>query len=50
MWKEARAAVDEVMRIEPNYTINGIARPTISFKHANDDQHYFDGLRIGLPE
>ena len=51
MLEEARAEVDQVVRIEPNYTISGIARPTIAFKHADDDQHYFDGLRkAGLPE
>jgi len=50
-FEEARRAVAEVMRIEPNYTISGITRPTIAFKNAEDDQHYFDGLRKGgLPE
>jgi adenylate cyclase len=50
-FEEARRAVAEVMRIEPNYTISGITRPTIAFKNAEDDQHYFDGLRkAGLPE
>jgi Tfp pilus assembly protein PilF len=49
--EEARAAVAEVMRHEPNYTIGGIARPTMVFKNAKDDEHYFDGLRkAGLPE
>jgi len=48
---EARAAVTELMRLEPNYTISGIARPTIVFKNLKDDQHYFDGLKkAGLPE
>jgi adenylate cyclase len=49
--EEARAAAAELMRLEPDYTIGGIARPTIVFKNAEDDQHYFDGLRkAGLPE
>jgi len=39
------------MRIEPNYTIGGIARQAMVFKNAEDDQHFFDGLRkAGLPE
>jgi hypothetical protein len=46
-----RAEVTEVKRIEPNYTISGSARPMITFKNPDDDQHYFDGLRrAGLPE
>jgi adenylate cyclase len=49
--KEARAAAAELMRLEPNFTIGGIARPTTVFKNADDDQHYFEGLRkAGLPE
>jgi len=49
--KEARTAVAELMRIEPNFTISGIARPTMAFKSAEDDQHHCDGLRkAGLPE
>jgi len=49
--EEARAAVAEIMRIEPNYTIGGSSRPMIAFKNPEDDQHLFDGLRkAGLPE
>jgi adenylate cyclase len=49
--EEARAEVAEVMRLDPNYTIVGVARPTAAFKNAKDDKHYFDGLRkAGLPE
>ena len=49
--EEARAAVAEVMRIEPNYTIGGTTRVLVRFKNPDDDQHYFDGLRkAGLPE
>src|SRR5262245_12215533 len=48
--EEARAVAAEVMRLEPNYTISGIARRTMTFKNAEDDQHFFDGLRkAGLP-
>jgi len=50
-FEEARAAVAEVMRIEPNYTIGGTSRALVTFKKPDDDQHYFDGLRkAGLPE
>jgi len=49
--EEARAEAAEVMRLVPNYTIAGIARRTVAFKQADDDEHYFDGLRkAGLPE
>ena len=49
--EEARAEVAEVMRLDPNYTIGGVARPTAAFKNAKDDKHYFDGLhKAGLPE
>ena len=49
--EEARAEVAEVMRLDPNYTIGGVARPTAAFKNAKDDKHYFAGLRkAGLPE
>jgi adenylate cyclase len=46
----ARAEAAEVLRIDPNYTIHGTA-PTSPFKHPEDAEHYFDGLRkAGLPE
>jgi len=49
--EEARAEAAEVMRLVPNYTIAGIARRTVAFKQAEDDEHFFDGLRkAGLPE
>jgi len=49
--EEARAAVAEVMRIEPNYTIGGTSWALVTFKNPDDDQYYFDGLRkAGLPE
>jgi adenylate cyclase len=40
---EARAEVAEVMRLDPNYTIGGVARPTAAFKNAEDDKHTLMG-------
>jgi adenylate cyclase len=49
--EEAREEVAEVLRIEPNYTIDGIARRFAVFKYPKDSDHYFDGMRkAGLPE
>ena len=49
--EEARAAVAEVLQLEPDYTIGRVARPTATFKNAKDAEHYFDGLhKAGLPE
>jgi TolB-like protein/class 3 adenylate cyclase len=49
--EEARAVVAEVQRLEPSYTISGVARRLVSFKDPRDEQHFFDGLRMaGLPE
>jgi adenylate cyclase len=48
---EARAEAAEVLRIQPNYTIAGTPRRAFAFKSAEDDKHYFDGLRLaGLPK
>jgi Flp pilus assembly protein TadD len=48
---EARAAAAEVLRITPDWTINGIARRLAVFKNSHDAEHYFEGLRkAGLPE
>ena len=48
--EEARAAADEVIRIEPSYTIEWAKRHSI-FKYPGDADHYFDGIRkAGLPE
>src|SRR5262245_42846 len=50
-FEEARAAVAEVMRSEPNYTIGGTSRALVTFKKPDDEEHYFDGLRkAGFPE
>jgi adenylate cyclase len=49
--EEARAEAAEIMRLQPKYTIGGVARRIVAFKHAKDAEHYFGGLRkAGLPE
>ena len=46
---EAQAEANEVMRIDPTFTIS--RERTVPFKHASDLEHYLDGLRkAGLPE
>jgi adenylate cyclase len=48
--EEARATAAEVLRVEPNYTING-QRRLMLFKSPQHAEHYFGGLRkAGLPE
>jgi hypothetical protein len=47
---EARAAADEVQRIEPGFTINRW-KVTAVYKNQQDAGHLFDGLRkAGLSE
>jgi len=47
---EARAAVAELLRLQPGSTI-GKRRRIAPFKHAKDDKHFFDALRkAGLPD
>jgi adenylate cyclase len=47
---EARAAVTEVLRLQPGSTI-GDRRRIAPFKHAKNDKHFFDALhKAGLPE
>jgi adenylate cyclase len=47
----AKAEAAQVLRIEPDYTIDGVQRKLSSFKNADDTHHFFDGLRkAGLPE
>jgi tetratricopeptide (TPR) repeat protein len=49
--KEARAGIAEVLRLNPDATISGMVRTLVTFKHAEDDKHFFDALRkAGLPE
>jgi adenylate cyclase len=48
---EAHAEAAEVLRIDPNYTIDGTQRRLARFKRPEDAEHLFDGLRkAGLPE
>ena len=49
--EQARAEAAEILRLDPTYTIGGVARQVAAFKNADDDKHYFDGLRKAcLPE
>jgi len=49
MLDEVHAA--EVLRIQPNFTIEGTLTRLALCKNALDAEHYFDGLRkAGLPE
>ena len=49
--EEARAEASELLRINPNYTIDGTARQLFAFKHERDEEHFVEGLRkAGLPE
>jgi adenylate cyclase len=48
---EARAEVAQVLRLGPGFTISGAGRTLSAFKDPEDDEHFFDGLRMaGLPE
>jgi hypothetical protein len=43
--------VAEILRIQPDYTINGTTKHTNPFKSAQDGEHLFEGLRMaGVPE
>ena len=47
---EARSAAAEVLRLQPNYTIAGTQAKIGKFKNAEDEAHFFNGLRkAGLP-
>jgi len=49
--EKARAEAAEVLRIEPQYTIEGTQARMSGFKRTEDAEHFFDGLRkAGLPE
>jgi adenylate cyclase len=48
---EAQAEATEILRIDPNYTIDGTQRQLALFKRTEDVEHFLDGLRkAGLPE
>ncbi|HJZ42357.1 MAG TPA: hypothetical protein VJ233_01435, partial [Hyphomicrobiaceae bacterium] len=47
----AREEAAAVLDIEPEYTIQGMAKQFSPFRRAEDAEHLFDGLRkAGLPE
>jgi adenylate cyclase len=49
--EEARAEANEVLRINPKYTIEGTQKRVCLFKFAKDAEHLHAGLRkAGLPE
>jgi len=43
--EEARLEAAEVLRMQPNFSISGMAKLISVFKGAQDAEHYFDGLR-----
>jgi adenylate cyclase len=43
--EKARAEAEEVLRIDPSYTIEGTARRIVVFRHAKDADHFLEGLR-----
>ena len=48
--EEARAQADEVLRINPNYSLELVTK-TLAFKNQADRERYIDGLRkAGIPE
>jgi adenylate cyclase len=49
--EEAQTEAVEVLRIEPQYTIERTQARLCPFKRSEDAEHLFDGLRkAGLPE
>ena len=51
LFEEARKEAAEVMRIDPEYTIQGRTRQAAIFRHQKDLDHAIDGVRkAGLPE
>jgi adenylate cyclase len=50
-FEEARAAAAEVLRLQPDYTIDATQAKIGKFKYDEDEAHFFDWLRkAGLPE
>jgi adenylate cyclase len=50
-FEEARAAAAEVLRLQPDYTIDGTQTKIGKFKYGRDEAHFLEGLRkAGLPE
>jgi adenylate cyclase len=49
--EEAGAAVAEVLRVNPGFTIESLKRNILVYKDPQDLEHYVDGMRkAGLPE
>jgi adenylate cyclase len=49
--EEAQAEAAEVLRIEPNFTVDRSYRRVSVYKRPQDAEHFFDGFRkAGLPE
>jgi len=49
--QDAKAEAATVLAIDPDFTVERTARPTIAFKHEADAVHCFDAMRMaGLPE
>jgi adenylate cyclase len=49
--EEAGAAVAEVLRVNPGFTIESLKRNILVYKDPKDLEHYVDGMRkAGLPE
>ena len=47
----ARKEAAAVLEIQPDYTIQGIAKHLSPFRYVRDAEHLFDGLRkAGLPD
>jgi hypothetical protein len=49
--EEARAAIAEVLRRNPDATMGSYGRTLAAFKHAKDGERFLDALRkAGMPE
>lgn len=47
----ARTEVDEVLKLDPGFTIERVAKSTIAFKHKEAEEDCFQAMRLaGLPE
>ena len=41
----AIAAIEKVLELDPDFTIEGVAKSTIAFKHEEDASHCFEAMR-----
>jgi hypothetical protein len=47
----ARAEAGNVLRLDPGFTIERVAKNTITFKHRQTERDCFEAMRLaGLPE